>query len=57
MKDSLYNIFGKYNTKEGIYYDEDNGKIIPYNPLAYKMPNYVHNCVHNLCPNTQLEDL
>jgi hypothetical protein len=26
MKDSLYNIFGKYNTKEGIYYDEDNYK-------------------------------
>lgn len=47
--------FGKAITI--IYYDEDNGKIIPYNALAYKMPNYVHNCVHYLCPNTQLEDL
>jgi hypothetical protein len=26
MKNSLYKIFGEYNTKEGIYYDEDNNK-------------------------------
>ena len=43
MKDSLYNIFGKYNTKEGIYYDKDNNKyqflkeVIPLKPtdLSY----------------------
>jgi hypothetical protein len=26
MKHCLYNIFGEYNTKEGIYYDNDNNK-------------------------------